>query len=244
MRAQYQVLSDLKRVDEKVLRLQIEVERIPLEIEKYNTALNEKRSAYDSAKKLVDDCEKKLRKAEGDLREKEDKLKKADDKLMEVKTNDEYQAALKENSGQKTEKTSLEETVIKLLAELESQRTALKEVEATFKSQETQLGSEIKKLETERADILKRMEEQIGIRNGISSQLSSDIGSVYQKLAARMPGAVGYAANGMCKSCNMKMRPQLYNEILGFKTIHRCPTCGRILIIAPPTPDSGNAESA
>lgn len=246
MRAQYQVLSELKRVDEKVLRLQTEADRIPLEVQKLNAHLVEKRSSYDTAKRLVDECEKKLRKAEGDVKEKDDKLKKAEEKLMEVKTNEEYQAALKENEGSKKERATLEEAVTKLNAELEIQRKNLREVESTFKEQEGQITAQVTKLESERSEIVKRMEEQIGLRGGISAQLSSDVSSVYQRLSGKVRGgAVGYAENGMCKGCNMKIRPQLYNEILGFKAIHRCPTCGRILIIAPPpASETGNAQSA
>jgi len=233
MKAQYQVLADLRRIDEKVSRLRADVERIPAEIAKLNEALGKRKGEYDKAITACDALEKKLRDSESNLKDREDKLHKAEGKMMEVKTNEEYQAAIRENDAQKNEKSGLEEQAIKLLSEVEEQKKQLKEVEKGFRSYETIVNGDTAKLEEERARILRLLEEQIEKRNSTASQLSPDVALVYHRIASRISGvAVVPVENGMCSGCNMKMRPQLYNEILGFKTIHRCPSCGRILIIA------------
>jgi uncharacterized protein len=233
MKAQYHILGELRRVDEKVARLQREVERIPEELNKLEKALGGRREEYEKVKVLFEGCEKKLRAAESNLKEKEDKLHKAEGKMMEVKTNEEYQAAMKENQTQKGEKSGLEDQVLTLLNDVEAQRTQLKEVEKNFKTYESVVKEDSKKLQEEQSKIVAQLDEQLKKRQGVSSQLSPEISQMYHRMATRMKGVIVVPVeNGMCSGCHMKMRPQLYNEILGFKTVHRCPSCGRILIIA------------
>jgi predicted nucleic acid-binding Zn-ribbon protein len=245
MKAQYTILAELRRIDEKVARLQLDVERIPQEMGKLEQALGAKRDEFNKTKHTVDENEKKLRKAEQDLKAREDLLTKAQGKMMEVKTNEEYQAAMKENASQKEAKGGFEETVLKLLNDVEDQKTKLKESETVFKTYESTIQADVKRLEDERSRMLKLLEEQITLRSGMASQLSPDVHSLYARVANRIKGvAVVFVENGSCMGCHMKMRPQLYNEILGFKTIHRCPSCGRILILAPKDTDTADAEAA
>ena len=87
-KGQYQILTNLKRVDEKIVRLQTEAAKIPEEIAKFDEAMSLRRTEYQKSKDAHDSQEKALRKAEGDLKEKEDFLHKAEGKMMEVKTNE------------------------------------------------------------------------------------------------------------------------------------------------------------
>lgn len=239
IRAQYQILAELKRVEEKVARLQNDIERIPNELQKLQSALSTRRQDYDKTKQIFDTAEKKLRGVEAELREKEDKLNKAESKMMEVKTNEEYQAAMRENEGQKKEKTGLEEQILTLISEVEAQRTHLKAAEGQFKEYEGVVTKDTKALESDRDKLLKLLEEQTQMQTSVVSRLSPEVQTLYNRVAAKMKGAaIVQAENGMCVGCNMKMRPQLFNEVLGFKAIHRCPSCGRIVIIVPKDAES------
>lgn len=242
IKAQYQILADIKRVDEKIARLHAEAEHIPAELTKLEGALKSRLEEFERAKTTFDALEKTLRKCEADLREKEDFLRKAEGKMMEVKTNEEYQAAMKENDTHKQSKVGLEEQVLKLLAEVEEKRKQLKEVEKNFKAYEGTVGGEKKKLEEERDRVGRLIEEQATKRTQVTAQLSSEIAALYQRIASRTKGAVVSVENGMCLGCNMKIRPQLYNEVIGFKMIHRCPSCGRILILAPKEATAGETD--
>ncbi len=245
MKAQYQILADLRKIDEKIARLQDQIERIPDETGKLSQALQTKRDEYEKAKALFDTSEKKLRKSEQDLKEREDKLHKAEGKMMEVKTNEEYQAAVKENQTEKSAKGGLEEQALTLMNEVEAQRNLLKEVEKTFKTYEDGIKKDLSKIDEDRAGIAKTLDEQLSHRKAAASQLDTTVGPIYTRVATRTKGVgIVYADNGMCSGCHMKVRPQLYNEILGFKAVHRCPSCGRILIIPPKESDANDAEAS
>ena len=232
MKAQYQVLADLKRIDEKAVRLKKDIDLIPIEIAKFETAEAVRRQELNKVKAQFDATEKKLRLAEGDLREREDRLTKAESKMMEVKTNEEYQAALKENENQKKAKGGLEEQVLVLFKDVEDHRNKFQEIEKTVKAYEASLVDDKEKLKLELAKLESLWKGQMEKRAVILAQLNATTATLYNHLSTRFNGsAVASAENGMCVNCNIKIRPQLYNEVLGFKAIHRCPNCGKILII-------------
>ena len=242
IKAHYQVLNELRRLDDQVYRIRRDAEKIPQEIDKLNTTLNQKKEENQSKRVTLDAVEKQLRAREIELKEREDKLKKAEEKMMEVKTNEEYQAAQKENDGQRAEKSKLEEEIITLLNQAEEQRKVFKQFDTEFKTFEAAITQDLKRLEQERSKLVQDLEKETSKRSHITPQLPTDISSIYLKLADRMAGgSISVVENGLCLGCNMKVRPQLYNEILGLKAVHRCSNCGRILTLPAQTPQSESA---
>lgn len=243
MKAQYQILAEVKRFDEKIARIDSELERIPQDIRKMEHELKSNGEEQQKCKGQLDDSEKKLRKAELDLKEREEKLRKAEEKLMEVRTNEEYQAALKENQTHKEEKSEFEDSVLSLLTQVEEQRRKFKEIEREFQKSEGSIKEGIFSLEAERKKLLERREEDLKRKQAIAAQLAPEVAALYQRVSSRMSGiAVVIVENGMCVGCNMTIRPQLYNEIIGYKALHRCPTCGRILISLSSEMDTSDGE--
>jgi len=233
MKEQYEILAQLKRVDEKVNRLQNEADRIPAELAKLEQALASRKAEFGTSKEAFDTQEKALRKAEGDLKEKEEGLRKAEGKMMEVKTNEEYQAALKENQGQKGEKGKLEEQVLTNMSQAEEHRTKFKEAEKTLKEHETAYQRDKKTLEEDRLKVVNQIEHQLQLRNQMSAKLSPDVATIYNRVVNRTKGvSIVRAENGRCQGCNRTIQPQLYNEVLGQKAVHKCQNCGKILLVA------------
>lgn len=231
MKTIYLIFGDLKRTDEKVARLKNELAQIPVEISALQSRIDSSLATYQEVKTQSDNLEKSLRKAESDLKEKEDFLRKAESKMMEVKTNEEYQAALKENETHKTEKGTLEESVLNLLNELEAFRPKVKEAQQIHQKNEAELKVEQKRLEDEGKSLQRSLEELLEKRKAVIAQLDSDSRSQYEKASAAVKGvAIATIERGLCCGCNVKVRPQLYNEVLGFKAVHRCPNCSRLLI--------------
>lgn len=234
IKAQYRTLTELKRTEEKIHRLKAELDRIPQELSDLDKKISNHQEGFNAAKLFCDGQEKALRKAEADLKEKDDFLRKAESKMMEVKTNEEYQAAQKENEIHKQEKALLEERVMSAMNVLEEARKRLSVAESEFNSQTGTLTGEKSKLQEEGKSLNKSYEELLEKRKASVAQLDSSTASLYTRVLNVMKSGIPIvkAENGMCMGCNMKVRPQLYNEILGYKAIHRCPSCGRILVIA------------
>lgn len=238
LEAQYKCLADLKEIDERLHYVERDVQRVPDEIREKDAAIVRRRSALDSAKALFAEAEKKLRAAERDLKEKEDALFKAEGKLMEVKTNVEYAAAAKENQAQKEGKGVLEDKVLQLITSLEEQKKALVGIEADFKVGEKEILAERDKLAGELEKLKKTLQELTEQRLTLAGQLDAPVATMYHKIVAAKKGvAVAIAEGGRCLACNIQVRAQIFNEILGRKAVHRCGSCGKILI-TPPRPQT------
>lgn len=238
MKTQYKILGDLKRVDDKIVRLGDELEKIPPELQKTEKDLSQRKEDFESIKIKVETAEKKLRKLELELREKEDNLRKAQEKMMEVKTNEQYQAALKENDANKSEQSELEDQILGLLSEVEGERRLLKGAEKQFQDCQAAAQKNTQRLNEDRDRLLKLLEEQKHKQTVVASQLDSETSCLYARVSSRLKIAIAFVENGICLACHTRVRPQLYNEVLGYQTIHRCANCGRVLI----TQERENAE--
>jgi predicted nucleic acid-binding Zn-ribbon protein len=241
-RTQYETLAELRRTDEKILRLKRGLEEVPKDLAKLDQTLTDRRKSFDTAKSALEAIEKKLRSLELDIKERDAGIEKAASKMMEVKTNQEYQAALKENEERKNEKTKVEEEVLKLVTEAEAARKTMKEQEAEFKAFEATVNLDKSRLQEDAARMKGLLDEQIQRRELSTSKLDASVASVYARVASSGAIAVAVCDNYVCQGCRTKVRPQLYNEILGLKAVHRCPSCGRLLIGA--NHDSAAASSA
>jgi predicted nucleic acid-binding Zn-ribbon protein len=228
---QYSILHSLKKVDEELFRLLKGIEEVPAEIHQIDQKIAQAKKDFEASKLAIQDCEKKLRAAESELKDKEDKLSKAESKMMEVKTNEEYKAATKENEAQKALLGTLEEKTIILMTELDEHKKRIKSFETDFKKTEVALLEQKQKLESEKLALEKFYDTEKNKRTDLANALIPEVRTVYQKVITATKGlAIAEAFKGSCRGCNMKIRPQLFNEILGFKGIHRCPSCGKLLI--------------
>lgn len=231
MKALYLLLNDLKRVDEKVQRLKNELEDIPREISQIEDEIGKSLVTFQSVKAQQEELTQKARKAEQELKEKEDFLRKAESKMMEVKTNEEYQAAQKENETHRTDKERLEDQVLVLLSELEAFKSQVAAAEKLHLEREKELSQKKAILQEEGKSLQKAFEELLEKRKDEVAKLDPDARTVYEKACSSVKGvAIAKIDRGLCCSCNVKIRPQLYNEVLGFKAIHRCPNCNRLLV--------------
>lgn len=246
LQSQYALLAELKQIDDKAYRIRIDIDRIPLQIETLGKSLDERRKKLETARAALDNCEKKLRAAEAELRDREDKLVKAESKMMEVKTNEEYKAAMKENQMSRDSKGTLEERVLALLNEAEQQRTIFKALEAEFRTEEAKIQAEQKILQDENDKLAESLAQAKQRRATKAAELVPDVKDLYDRVCAiSATHTIVFGDAGMCRGCNMKIRPQLYNEILGYRAVHRCASCGKILILttsSPTTPTDGHGE--
>ncbi len=241
---QYQSLIELKSLEETIQRVQRDVQKMPAEIALQDDAILLKRKDLDQAKAQFATAEKTLRATERELKDKEDSLFKAEGKLMEVKTNDAYQAALKENQNQKVAKGSLEDKVLQLISGLEEQKKSLATIEAAFKIEEAALLVEKKKLTDEHAKLVSELEVLLGARKEKSAKLDPAVAVLYHRSVATGKVPVAIADKGRCLGCNVQVRAQVYNEVLGRTAMHRCTNCGRMLIVAPTAPATADKLEA
>jgi hypothetical protein len=237
LKQQLQLIFDLSRLDLKLCEIKEKLERIPLRRAEIDALLGEKKTVLDQKLALIADKEKGRRDREGEVSLSESRLKDFQGKLAQIKTNKEYQAALKEMDETKKSNRQIEDQSLQLMTDLE---TLKKETEAlqpevqAIEDKFAQERSELQEEEQKMSASIQGIEEE---RNKLLSVIEASILDKYQRIKRVKSDAVSFVEGGACLGCNMNIPPQLVIEIRKLKTVYTCPTCHRILYLQEWSPE-------
>jgi len=158
------------------------------------------------------------------------KLSRLKDQLMAVKTNKEYTAMLHEIQMAEDQIRGEEDKILEIMEAMEGKELDLKREEQEMLKRCSELQESIRKT-TESAPIIeselaKLREEKIQMESHVGSELLSR----YRRIAeARKGVALAEAKDELCSACHVRIRPQMYAELLRTENIHACDSCSRIL---------------
>ncbi len=229
---QVSVLWDLKKVAEQIHRVQVDLVRIPEDIKKLQANLNQAKSAFESEKNKLVNLEKKGREAQREAQLEDDFLKKSEAKMKDVTNTHTLQAANREQQERKTTKAKLEEEATKTLNELETKKGAFSGYETSYQEAEKKTLEECAVLEKALAKLKGEVEALESQQMDLTKGLSVNISTIYTRLSRGGRGApIAQVQEGRCLGCHLRVRPQAYNEVIGFKQIHQCSGCGKLLVV-------------
>lgn len=226
-------MKNLLRLQELDLRIQADRKReseIPRQKNKFDVQKQrlreELKEREEAAKRLLID----QRAIEQDIEQLQGQVQKYDLQLPTVKRNEEYQALLHQIDACKREIAQKEERVLALMQQLEDNRVRLEEDRVRIQGELDEIDRECAEIDKELAIAIeerKKLEEQ---RAPIAKLVEPHLLALYERFYTRRDSgrAVVALRGDICSGCNMKMRPQVVNEILAGKT-HTCSHCGRLL---------------
>ena len=230
MKEQILLLVKLQDIDSEIKRLAARKDDLPEEKERleeervsFEQGIEEDKERLDVLNQAHSDKEKELR---GNI----ESAKKTKNRLLEVKTNKEYEAMLKEIENINKKNSSIEDEIINLLEETEKAGTTLKEREAErveyIKNNErniTKIDEEIDSIDV----LLKKMlAEDATCREIIKPDLIKKYDLIKEK---RNGQAVVPVWKEVCGGCHMNIPPQLYIELQKYEKVRLCPNCNRII---------------
>ncbi len=230
MKKQLELLVKLQECDSSIHQAKRMQENHPRLIAQLEETLAREREALQQQEKLLEDTRKKRLQKEQELVLNEDKVQKAKQHLTAVKTNKEYQAALKEIEMIQQGNIRIEEEILTSMEEVE--RLAVQKAEG-----EQQLNRTLKEvqerkgiLEGELAACARKIEDQEQIKSAFSIQIQTELLDLYHRIKQKRPELTVVAVeNSCCTGCHMNIPPQLFNEIKKCQKIITCPHCNRIL---------------
>ena len=230
MKEQILSLIKLQDIDSEIKRLVTRKEDLPEEKERleeerasFEKEIEEERGRLDNLNQVHSDKEKELR---GNI----ESTKKTKSRLLEVKTNKEYEAMLKEIENINKKNSSIEDEIIYLLEEIEKAGKNLEEREGERVEYIGNNERDIKKIDKEMDSIdslLKKMQaEDANCREMINSDLLKKYDVIKEK---RNGQAVVPVWKEICEGCHMNIPPQLYIELQKYEKVLMCPNCNRII---------------
>ncbi len=223
-------LIALQDLELKSAELQKQLSDIPLQIQNLNEELARLTSAHEERVAAAKELANRRRTLEGQVDMLWAKLARLKDQLMTVKNNKEYTAML--NEIQTTEGLIREEEdkVLEMMEEMEARDRDLASAEAEMRTQSAALqevirttGDSVPGFEQQ----LARLEEE---RESVAALIDSELLARYRQIAGARKGvALAEARDELCSCCHVRIRPQMYADLLRTDDIFYCDSCSRIL---------------
>jgi len=230
MNSDLKQLIRLQTVDSSIQELRGRIDKFP----GISKALDEKlRSAHaglDAAKEKTKSNQTQRKKLETDITAIEAKVSKYREQMLSVKTNEEYRALQHEIEHAQKAIRRVEDDILNLMQEAENAQTEIKTAEARLKEDQQKVNVERTALEEENKRDVSALDGYLKERKEIETSISSDLIPRYERVRKHRGGiAVGPARDYVCELCQVRIRPQVFQEIRKNDQIIACDACQRIL---------------
>jgi predicted nucleic acid-binding Zn-ribbon protein len=185
--------------------------------------VEESKKKFEELNKLQSEKEDKLKKGI-------DTIKKTKDRLLEVKTNKEYQAILKEIENIEKKNSEIEDEIISGLDQIDHMRTEVRKKEKDFETRRSQYEKEKKKAEIELSQLDHDLHDTEKRTDALRKQIRDELLKRYETIKGRRNGiAVALVWKEVCGGCHMNIPPQMYIELQRSADLLSCPNCNRII---------------
>ncbi|MCI0601701.1 C4-type zinc ribbon domain-containing protein [bacterium] len=230
-----QPLIQLHFLDREIAVLNSRLSQMPIQIKEVDRKLDRAQRHVQEKQDLIAENQKKRRELEGDLALIETKRKRYKEQLDGVKTNKEYTGLQHEIELVSQAIREMEDQILAQMEEAEILKVQIDEAQKVKDREEKELLDEKRVIQGEADKLEHAMNELKDKRQHWVSQIPPHILEEYERLATHRKGvALAEARDAVCLECQMRIRPQLFQEIRRNDTIITCENCSRILFFIPP----------
>lgn len=223
-------LIALQDLEIKISILQKQVSDIPTQSQNLNAELKRIREEHQEKVAHEKELANNRRILEGQVDLSRAKLSRLREQLMAVKTNKEYTAMLHEIQLMEEQIRREEDKILEFMEEMEGQENSLKEAEKEMLRQCAEIQENIRKTN----ESAPQLEADLGMMNeekeSIESRIATELLARYRRIAiARKGVALAEAKDELCSACHIRIRPQMYADLIRTENIQTCDSCSRIL---------------
>lgn len=228
------VLNDLlalQRLDLKIETFKARELEIPKQKNKYKITRERLDAELKASEQKVKDLQVEQRTCEGEIQQKQQNILKYEGQLLAVKKNEEYQALLHEIDILKKQIGVKEERILSIMLEIDTAKASLEEDKKRIAAELKSIDSECSVIDAELAEKVKERQSVEGARVPLISKIEPSLLSKYDciRKGKKTGAALVAMRNESCSGCNMRILPQVVNELLAGAKVHSCPHCGRLL---------------
>jgi len=224
------VLIELQNCDNRIQSLQARKRQGPSRIQALSDEMENVSRGFREDEERLDAIKSERRALEQEVEDLDTKLQKGNEKLSNIKSNKEYSAALKEIEGYKKKKAALEDQLIQQMEELELVTERCKANSEQLETLQQQFEKDKKVVQDELVGIEKELNALEKERAAVARKADPQFLGHYQLVRERIGShAVSPVIGGVCKSCNMGIPPQMFNELMKCLELTSCPHCNRII---------------
>jgi len=230
MNADLKRLIRLQTIDLDIQQLKTKIDLFPGISKGLDDKLRDANAQVASAQEKSKNNQATRKKLEGEVSGLETKISKYREQMLSVKTNEEYKALQKEIEHTQVAIRKVEDSILGLMLEAESSTQEIRQAEVRLKEDQQRVSQERKELEGQHQNDVTAMQSYITERKDLEGQISSDLLPRYERVR-KFRGGIGISAarDYVCEVCQVRIRPQVFQEIRKNDKIIACDACQRIL---------------
>ena len=246
MHSDLKTVIELQQVDLKITEMTAQIDALPSEIETLEAQLSEFIHAHEDRKQRLAQNHKERRDVESEIQVIQARISKHKDQLYEVKTNEQYRAMLKEIAGEEANIRRIEDQLLEKMLEAEQLEKHIREAASRLDSEKARVAAEVQRLQALRQTDVEERDCLLARRQQDEARLTPEVLELYERVRkARRGLAVAEARDGCCTACNVRLRPQVYNDVRSNESVVTCESCSRILYyVEPPPVEAAEAEAS
>ncbi len=229
-----QRLIQLQRLANRAADAQRAVDAIPSRVAALDDQLAMTTATLEAANVRLSEQKIKRRDAEKSLAMVQSRLSRYREQLMAVKTNKEYTAMQHEIATAEHDVQQLEDTVLERMLEIDDLTAAVEGAVRALATTRVEVEQARAALESERSDLEQVIAGASGERAALTETVGARARQLFNTIAEQRGGiAVVEARDGHCTVCNVRLRPQVFNNLLMNSELIQCESCMRILYHDP-----------
>ena len=229
MNSDLKQLIRLQSIDSSIQELRSRIDKFPGISRALDEKLRSAQAGVESAKEKVKNNQASRKKLESEVGTIETKISKYREQMLSVKTNEEYRALQHEIDHAQSAIRKIEDEILNLMMEAETSQFDIKNAETRLKEDQQKVNAERGQLGEENKRDLSALEGYMKERKEIEATVSADLLPRYERVRKYRGSAVSPARDYVCELCQVRIRPQVFQEIRKNDQIIACDACQRIL---------------
>jgi uncharacterized protein len=225
-------LITLQDIDTKIVTLKKQFSEIPEKTTAYREEFQRLERAHQERVELSHELAKQRRARESEVEMMRTKLSRLREQLMAVKTNKEYTAMLHEIQGAETQIHDAEDGILEIMEQMELLEANLGHEGKELRAKQAELEAMIGRLEADAPRLEAEVTALHEAKAAMEGKIEADLLGRYRRIAeARRGIALAEARDELCSACHVRIRPQVFADLIRTGEIHVCDSCSRILFI-------------
>jgi predicted nucleic acid-binding Zn-ribbon protein len=226
-----ELLYLLQQFDDRIRDIEKTIIEIPETIAQLESERDSKKHIIENAKSRRNDNVKQREQLENQILQIREKIKKYREQMNKCTTNKEYQGFINEIQFEESKISEVEEDIIQRMLEFDEIMDEIRESELEFKKIADEYNQRIKELNNHLDFNKSKLNEETANKTELRKKIPENLLRTYDSLSEKKNGKViSIVETEFCGICNIKIRPQLLNEIISTNNLFICENCGRILV--------------
>lgn len=226
-------LLELQMADKEIRRLREEVAALPKRTAVIEQKLAGTKAQLEKARAAAKADETNRKTFEANIKDLQGKISKYRDQSLDVKTNEQYKALQHEIQFAEQEIRLNEDRILDVMVNVDARDKQVKAAEADLKAETAAIEKEKEEARKVTAEDEKKLAEWNSKRDGLRQGVSEDVLRQYDRVAKFRGTGLAEVRDQKCMGCQVKLRPQTYNEVRNGEKVMACETCQRIYYFNP-----------